>query len=153
MKMNKKLSCSVGTMLHPENSNIEIILVKPKSFMNNCGSKILKCSNFYQVYDYNIYLIHDELDILVGKYKLKENGSPRGHNGVKSVHEMLNNQNPPRLLIGIDRPSSRNQVADYVLNSFDDNQSIKIQEILPLAADDLLNHIFKKHKNNQNNKS
>ncbi|CAD5115714.1 unnamed protein product [Dimorphilus gyrociliatus] len=146
MKMNKKCSCSIGTMTHPKNNDIELVLVKPKSFMNNCGCKIVKCSKIYQVFDHNLYLIHDELDLVVGKYKLKENGSPRGHNGVRSVHDIINNQSPPRLLVGIDRPTSRNEVADYVLNSFDNLQSKKIDEILPIAVDVLFEHILKKHR-------
>lgn len=82
-------------------NDAEIILVKPQTFMNLSGTSAQSILNFYKLTPADIFVIHDDLDIGLEKYKLATDSSPAGHNGVKDIIERLGTQKFIRARIGI----------------------------------------------------
>lgn len=101
---NKKFSSSIAV-------GNNFILVKPQTFMNDSGLAVSKILNFYNIDLKKVLVIHDDLDIDLGKYKLAENSRSAGHNGVKSIFQYLKTQQVPRIRVGI-----RKKV-DYIIDA------------------------------------
>src|SRR6185369_4075580 len=67
----------------------ETILAKPQTFMNDSGVAVSAIVNFYKIEPDNIYVIHDDLDIKLGEYKIQKGKGPKQHNGILSIEEKL----------------------------------------------------------------
>lgn len=80
---------------------VELILAKPQTFMNNSGEAVAKIANFYKIPRYKIIVIHDELDLLLGRIKIRKGGGAGGHHGVESIIEKLSTPEFIRLRLGI----------------------------------------------------
>ncbi len=80
----------------------ETILIKPQTFMNNSGQAIIACQSFFKVPIENILIIHDDIDIELGKIKSAQSGGSAGHNGIKSIIELLGTKDFQRIRVGID---------------------------------------------------
>lgn len=103
----------------------KIIFLKPMQFMNRSWWAVAAVANFYKIEAKDILVIHDEIDLPVGKVQLKFWWSSAGHNWLKSIIEKIWTNDPAkdgagfyRLRIGVDRPLHKEQVADYVLGTF-----------------------------------
>jgi peptidyl-tRNA hydrolase, PTH1 family len=123
---NQKHLYGFVNKLHISKDNLErsIFLLKPSTYMNNSGMSVYALAKFYKIHPEQILVIHDELDIPVGKVKLKQGGSSGGHNGLKSIDEHLGSKKYWRLRLGINHPRNstlptiaRQSVADYVLHA------------------------------------
>lgn len=96
----------------------DVVYLKPMEFMNRSGWAVNKVASFYKIDPKDILVIHDDIDLPVGKIQLKLWGSSAGHNGLKDIIEKLGTKDFWRLRIGVDRPVDQNMVADYVLHPF-----------------------------------
>ena len=103
----------------------ECLICKPLTYMNLSGPPIAEIVNFYKISLTNLIIIHDDLDIAIGKIKIKVGGGNGGHNGLLSIDNVLG-ENYKRLRIGIGHPGSRDFVSKYVLEKF----SIEDREII-----------------------
>ena len=107
-------------------------MMKPLSYINNSGIPIRKFIKNKNIEVENILIIYDDLDLDVGKIRLKQGGGSGGHNGLNSIIEQIGSKNFWRLRIGIGKPDDKNKVIDYVLGkpSLDDknliHQSIEV---------------------------
>ena len=110
-----------------------VILAKPMSFMNRSGPTVRDLAHFYKVGTQDILVIHDDIDLVFGKLKIKQKGGDGGHNGVKSLIEALGSGAFTRLRIGIGRPDSRQGVKEYVLGGFDAQQETFLEEVISAA--------------------
>lgn len=133
---------------------IKTILSKPQTFMNLSGKSIIEVINFYKPLLKNCLIIHDEMDIPVGKLRIKTGGGDSGHNGLKSISEKCG-RDYKRLRIGIGRPQNAEYVSKYVLSSFSSEEKTVLEPILnniakyiPLLAKNkdnmFLNHVLQK---------
>ena len=98
-------------------NNEEVIILEPQTYMNLSGESIKSIMNFYKIDTKDILIIQDDLDMDLGKIKLKENSSSGGHNGIKNIEDMLGTNDIKRLKVGI----SKNKLIDtkdYVLGKF-----------------------------------
>ena len=99
-----------------------VLLVKPQMFMNRSGEVVTKIANFYKVTIDDLVVIHDDLDIRLGEYKIQKGVGPKVHNGLTSVEERLGTADFWRLRIGVDNriqnSEFRIQGEDYVLADF-----------------------------------
>lgn len=111
------------------NKNDKIILLKPMEYINLSGQSISKIVKFFKVEYDDILIIHDDLDIKLGKYKLKLGGNDGGHNGIKSIISNLGNNNIKRLKIGIDNDREQ-ETKDYVLGKLKGEEKKEINEII-----------------------
>ena len=102
------------------------LFMKPLNFMNLSGQPIQEIVNFYKSDKKKIYIIHDDLDLELGKVKLKFGGGNGGHNGLSNIDEMISN-NYNRIRIGISHPGAKNLVSGYVLNRFTNNEMSLIE--------------------------
>lgn len=106
-----------------------IMLLKPLTYMNNSGNPVADCASFYKISPEDILVIHDELDLPLGKLKVKQGGGHGGHNGIKSIAARLG-KDFYRLRIGIGHPGDKNQVSDYVLGNFTSEEKPRIAEVV-----------------------
>jgi len=79
----------------------KVLLAKPKTYMNLSGKSIQAIKNFYSLPTENIYIIHDELDLDLGRVKISEGSAEAGHNGVRSITQSLGSKNFLRIRLGI----------------------------------------------------
>ncbi len=99
----------------------DYLLVKPQMFMNRSGETVAKLINFYKVGSDDLWVIHDDLDIRLGEYKIQKGVGPKVHNGLTSVEERLGTANFWRVRVGVDnRPAgeARTPGDEYVLSDF-----------------------------------
>lgn len=136
-------------------SNEKIILLKPQKFINLSGEVVKKYVDYFKIKLENILIINDDLDIELGKYKLKENGSSGGHNGLKNIELSLNTDQYKRLKIGISNNKSI-ETKDYVLGkiSLEEQDVInKIVDISESIINDFIMLDFNKLMNKYNHKN
>lgn len=112
----------------------KLILAKPSVYMNLSGLPIKSICSYYNVKPSSVYVIHDDLDLELGRIKYKFAGGSGGHNGLKSLDQNLGNDYH-RIRIGIGRPTTSTvDVADYVLGRFlDDERQLIITAIKKIA--------------------
>lgn len=95
----------------------KVLFLKPTTYMNLSGFSVKKVMEYYNIDIKDILIIQDDLDIEIGKYKLKTNSSSGGHNGIKSIINSLNSDSFARLKVGISHDRSKD-IIDYVLGKF-----------------------------------
>ncbi|HJV16995.1 MAG TPA: aminoacyl-tRNA hydrolase [Bacillales bacterium] len=106
----------------------KVLLLKPLTYMNLSGESIRAVMDYYQVDLENLLVIYDDLDLPVGKIRLRQKGSAGGHNGIKSTIAHLGTQQFNRIRIGIDRPTTSMPIPDYVLGRFHKDKQPEVQE-------------------------
>ena len=111
----------------------KILLVKPETYMNNSGFAIKELFLFFKLNSDDLVVIHDDLDLKVGKIKAKVGGGHAGHNGLRSIDQQISTEYL-RLRIGIDRPVYKSQVANYVLSNFSEKDNYTINNIINLIT-------------------
>lgn len=99
----------------------DVILLKPMTYMNLSGDSLIQFVNYFKIDVADIVVVYDDLDLPVGKIRLRTKGSPGGHNGIKSIISHLKTQNFNRVRVGIDRDKFI-PVVDYVLGKFTKEQ-------------------------------
>ena len=109
------------------------ILLKPLSYMNLSGTVVIKYANYFKIKPEDILVIQDDLDMPVGKIKVKFKGSSGGHNGIKNIIENLNTEMFPRFKVGIGKDNNI-LIKDYVLGKFSDEDKRKICEICKFSS-------------------
>lgn len=134
-----------------ENKNKKIILAKPLVFMNNSGKVIKYLKQFYKFPMKNIFIIHDDSDISLGKFKISYNRGSAGHKGVESIICHLKSKSFYRIRIGI-RPLSlkRKKAEEFVLKNFSPEESKIIEQLFPKIRENLEKFLFCFPKENKN---
>jgi peptidyl-tRNA hydrolase, PTH1 family len=125
------------------NSNYEMItvngektlLIKPLTYMNLSGEAVQPFLNFFKADIEDLLVIYDDLDLPVGKLRLRTKGSAGGHNGIKSIIQHLGTQEFKRVRIGVGRPPSYMSVPDYVLQSFHKEEQQDVITTIKKAAE------------------
>ncbi len=112
-----------------------MILLRPLTYMNQSGKSIKACVDFFHLRAGNILVIHDDIDLPVGKIRVVRDGSAGGHKGVLSIVHHLGTREFPRLKIGVGRPGYNGEsVEDYVLSPFYHDEKGVIEEVIQLAV-------------------
>lgn len=114
----------------------KIILIKPQTYMNKSGVAVSEVVKFYKIPIENIYVFQDDMDLELGKMKFKTSGGSAGHNGIKNIDEMIG-KDYHRIRIGIGKPKYSNDVINFVLNKFTEDERVKIENI----CDRIVNNI------------
>lgn len=115
----------------------EAVLILPQTFMNLSGESVQAWSQFYRWTGAQVLVVHDELDLPLGKMKFAIGRGSAGHNGIKSITELLGTQDFYRLRLGIGRPTNGQDVADYVLNRFVATELTELQNVIDRACEAL----------------
>ncbi|WP_249029717.1 aminoacyl-tRNA hydrolase [Tannockella kyphosi] len=111
----------------------DVILLKPTTYMNLSGESVQQFMKFYKIEKEDILVIYDDLDMPVGKLRLRTSGSAGGHNGIKSMISHVGGQDFQRIRVGIDRHPYI-KVVDYVLGKFTKDEQPFIEEGVKQAA-------------------
>ncbi len=114
----------------------KIYAIKPLTFMNNSGICIRELIEYFKIDIEDVIVFHDDLDVEFGKIKAKFGGSSAGHNGIASIDKFIG-KDYSRVRIGIGKPKSNMDVADYVLQNFDEDENIGIEKISKNITDSL----------------
>lgn len=117
-----------------------IILLKPLSYMNLSGTVVKKFADYFKIEPQDILIIHDDLDMPVGKVKLKKGGSSGGHNGIKNIISELNTENFNHLKLGISK-NNNYDIKDYVLGQFTSQDKQIIDDLMP-TIDQIIHDII-----------
>ncbi|MFQ6100563.1 MAG: aminoacyl-tRNA hydrolase [Anaerolineae bacterium] len=128
-KRQKQARVALGT-IHGR----RVILAQPQTFMNESGRAAVPLARFYQVPPEHMLVVYDDLDLSLGRVRLRPEGGSGGHKGMQSIIKHLGSQNFPRLRIGIGRPSERMDPAAYVLQDFSAEEEPLLEETLERAV-------------------
>ena len=118
----------------------DVILLKPQTYMNLSGESVRQVMDFFKINQEDILVIYDDLDMPVGKLRLRQSGSAGGHNGIKNIILHTGSQNFNRIRVGIDR-SKYIKVVDYVLSRFSKVESEAIEQGIENAANAVLDYL------------
>lgn len=100
----------------------KILIIKPKTFMNNSGLAVAEVMRFFKIGEGETLIIHDDLDLPLGTVRLRQGGGSGGHRGIESINLIFRNDNFKRIKLGINRPPEHTPVEDYVLQNFTDDE-------------------------------
>src|SRR5690625_4604540 len=127
-----KFKCSYGAgYLNGE----KVMLVKPQTFMNLSGEGVRPLLDYYKIAVDDILVLYDDLDLPVGKLRLRQKGSGGGHNGIKSLNQHLATDRYKRIRIGIDRPEPGGSITGYVLGRFTGEEAALIDKVTARSAE------------------
>jgi len=114
----------------------KIYAIKPLTFMNNSGMCIRELLEYFKINVEDVVVFHDDLDVDLGKVKVKFGGSSAGHNGVASIDKFIG-KDYSRVRIGIGRPESKISVSDFVLNDFNQEEQDELEKTTTNIIDSL----------------
>ena len=110
--------------------------MKPSTYMNNSGLAVVKAVNFYKTSLENVIVIYDDITLDLGKIKIKNNGSSGGHNGIKSIIELTDNNDFIRIKVGISKkPNKDYTLADWVISKFKKEEKELLNKGIKLASE------------------
>jgi PTH1 family peptidyl-tRNA hydrolase len=115
-----------------------VILLKPMTFMNRSGEAVKKAINFFQIEIEDLIVIHDDLDLPLGRLRFKLRGGDGGQQGVRSIIEALRKNTFLRLKVGIGRPPRGMDPAEYVLTPFDEILRDHLEGMISRGAESLM---------------
>ncbi len=105
------------------------LLAKPTSYMNLSGRPVNRIASYYQIEPEQIVVIHDDLDLDVGRVKIVCGRGAGGHNGIKSIIEHLGTREFIRVRVGIGRPEGQMPPASFVLSKFGNEELVNIRQV------------------------
>lgn len=114
-KMNAKMG---DTFIDQE----KVLVVEPTTFMNDSGLAVKPLMDYFNIAVRDVMVVHDDMDLPIGKIRIKDKGSAGGHNGIKSLISSLGSEHFSRIRIGIDHPDQHHSVVNYVLGRFSKDQ-------------------------------
>ena len=152
-KKKTKSSFSLGFI-----ESYKVMLLKPTTYMNLSGESVLEIKSFYNIDIDNVFVFHDEIDLKLGEIKVKKGGGHNGHNGLKSIDNLIGTSYH-RIRMGVDRPivdrieNKRDIVSKWVLTDFTEIEKENIiQKNLSFISQNLVNLISKEFECFNNNK-
>jgi len=119
----------------------DVVISKPQTFMNNSGEAVADLVRRHKVKLENLIVVHDDMDLPVGRIRIRSGGSSGGHRGIKSIIDYLSNEDFIRVRVGIGRPTGHpsndedDVVISYVLGDFNINEKKVMDAIVPLVSD------------------
>src|SRR5699024_10043080 len=113
----------------------KVMLVKPQTFMNLSGEGVRPRLDYYKIDVEAILVLYDDLDLPVGRLRLRQKGSGGGHNGIKSLNQHPSADKYKRIRIGIDRPEPGGSITGYVLGIFPKAEAGMIDKVTARSAE------------------
>jgi PTH1 family peptidyl-tRNA hydrolase len=112
---------------------VRVMLAKPQTFMNLSGEAVSKLVAFYKIAPHDLLVVYDDLDLPLGKLRLRPKGSAGGHHGMESIIARLSTTDFPRLRVGIGRPTPADDI-DHVLGNFEEDERAVMEETFARAV-------------------
>ena len=127
-KLSKQKPKFKGLLTTGNINEQKVYAIKPLTFMNSSGICIKEIIEYFKIDVKDVFVFHDDMDIDLGKVKVKFGGSNAGHNGIESIDKNIG-KNYSRIRIGIGRPQKDSTGADYVLDNFSNEEKDNMQEV------------------------
>lgn len=108
----------------------KIYFLKPLTYMNLSGQAVQEIMHYFKITASEILVVHDDLDLPIGRYRIKISSSAGGHNGIKSIIESIGTQDFARLKVGISKDKNYD-TKDYVLGNFNSTELKTLKELYP----------------------
>jgi PTH1 family peptidyl-tRNA hydrolase len=112
-----------------------LLVVKPLTMMNLSGAAVAAVAGFYKVDPSAVLVAADDVNLPLGRLRLRARGTAGGHNGLKSIIACLGTEQFPRVRVGVGRGDPRRDLADHVLAMFDDDERDEVDRAIARAAD------------------
>lgn len=132
LKDNKRFQGLFAEGIAPGGKKIR--LLKPLTYMNRSGQSVRAVTDWYKLKAQSILVIYDDMDLPVGRLRMRLTGSAGGHNGMKSIITHLGNKDFPRLRIGIGRSDGKKETIGHVLGKFSPSETKVVEEILYVSV-------------------
>jgi peptidyl-tRNA hydrolase, PTH1 family len=110
-------------------------LLKPLTYMNRSGESVRAVLDWYKLPPESVLAIYDDMDLPIGRLRLRLSGSAGGHNGMRSIISHLNSENFPRLRIGIGKSGEKKETISHVLGKFAPDEIPVIAKVLKLSQE------------------
>ena len=127
-KLSKQKPKFKGLLTTGNINEQKVYAIKPLTFMNSSGVCIKELIEYFKIDVKNVFVFHDDMDIDLGKIKVKFGGSSAGHNGIESIDKNIG-KNYSRVRIGIGRPKNNSTGADHVLDNFSNEEMENVQSV------------------------
>jgi PTH1 family peptidyl-tRNA hydrolase len=114
---------------------IEVLLAKPMTYMNNSGLPAKRLADYFRIKSEDLLVIHDDIDLALGRIKIKIAGGHGGHKGIKSLMDAFGEDDFARLRIGVGRSEGAVSVTDHVLSGFSGEEKKMLKGILARARE------------------
>ncbi|MDH5489418.1 MAG: aminoacyl-tRNA hydrolase [Rhodospirillaceae bacterium] len=112
------------------------LILKPQTFMNESGISVVQVAKFYKISTADVIVLHDELDLVPGKVRVKRGGGHAGHNGLRSINSAIGD-GYARVRLGIGHPGDKDRVTGHVLNDFAKADEKWLEPLLMEVADNI----------------
>lgn len=116
----------------------QLIIVKPLTYMNLSGNCIAPLANFYKIPAERVIVVSDDINLAVGRMRIRKGGSAGGHNGLKSIIQCLGTDQFPRVRVGVGQKPEYMDLADHVPAKFDRNDAAVMADTYEAVADAIL---------------
>ena len=127
-KLSKQKPKFKGLLTTGNINEQKVFAIKPLTFMNRSGICIKELIEYFKIDVKDVFVFHDDMDIDMGKVKVKFGGSNAGHNGIESIDKNIG-KNYSRVRIGIGRPKKNSTSADHVLENFSNDEKGNVEKI------------------------
>ncbi|MCL9807155.1 aminoacyl-tRNA hydrolase [Flavobacterium amniphilum] len=124
----------LGSLAEHKVKGRTLLLLKPNTYMNLSGKAVQYWMEKEKITKENILIITDDLNLPFGTIRIKPKGSDGGHNGLKSIQQLLNSADYPRFRFGISDDFKKGKQVDYVLGEWDEEEKTKLQERLEVSV-------------------
>ena len=135
-KLSKQKPKFKGLLTTGKINEQKVYAIKPLTFMNSSGVCIRELIDYFKIEVKNVFVFHDDMDIDIGKAKVKFGGSSAGHNGIDSLDKNIG-KNYSRVRIGIGRPKKNSTGADHVLDNFTVDEKLNVEEMTKNISESL----------------
>jgi peptidyl-tRNA hydrolase, PTH1 family len=142
-KLSKQKPKFKGLLTTGKINDQKIFAIKPLTFMNNSGVCIKELIDYFKIDAKDVFVFHDDMDIDLGKVKVKFGGSSAGHHGIDSIDKNIG-KNYSRIRIGIGSPNNSSSGADHVLDNFTGDEKQNVDEITNSITESISTLIEKK---------
>ena len=132
-KKNKRFQGMVAEGRSSQNH--PICLLKPLTYMNRSGQSVKAAVDWYKLPSGSVLVVYDDLDLPLGRARLRLSGSAGGHNGMKSIISHLGSQQYPRLRLGIGKANESGNAASHVLGRFSKQERLLVTNVIELAVE------------------
>lgn len=119
-------------------SGEKLLLVKPTTFMNLSGNCVVEVLNFYKAHPQDLIVVYDDIDIEVGKIRIKPSGSAGTHNGMRDISNKIGTNDFVRVRVGSGKPQNGQDLADFVLGGFRKEEVEGINKAVENASEAVL---------------
>ena len=127
-KLSKQKPKFKGLLTTGNIDDKKVYAIKPLTFMNSSGICIKELIEYFKIDVKNVFVFHDDMDVDLGKVKVKFGGSSAGHNGIESIDKNIG-KHYSRIRIGVGRPKNNSSAADHVLDNFSNDEKQSVEEV------------------------